>query len=103
MPLSYCVVGGIVHDKEGSTAGILDAKVENGNNVWMFQTEVACFVEEGGYLFVRETDIENFDGDLNLAVDVLGKVDVAEMSLSSATQLFGKPWEAKDGHDFIMV
>src|SRR5947209_1467899 len=82
MQVADSTVRSIVHHKERSTAGGLDAEVENGDNVWMLQTDVPRFVEEHRYLFRRETDVEDFNGNLRFAIDILGQVDIAKMPLS---------------------
>ena len=45
----------------------------------VLQAEDTRFVEEVGYFFVGETDVQEFDDNLGFAIDVFAQVDIAEV------------------------
>src|SRR5205807_4064351 len=86
MALPQCTVWSVVHDDKGSTRGRIDTEIDNRDDMWVLETETSCFVEEGGSLFIGETEVQDLDGNLGVTIDIFGEVDVAESALSEQVE-----------------
>src|SRR6266496_2360341 len=84
MTITYCTIGGIIHDEIGSILPTLDPKVENTDNVRMSQTcDCFCFLQKSCLIVLTKSGVQHFDCSLQaFDMNMLSKIDFCKTTFS---------------------